>query len=88
MQATADFHHEIADTRLPQADPVLHDPTVLDTAVDMLDPQPTLVQGLVGPLLLPCQFLAAWLLGRHEDFHLRQRERQETQILQEAAPGR
>jgi hypothetical protein len=87
MQGTTDFHHQIADTLLPQADPVLHDTTALDTAVDMLDPQPTLVQGLVGQLLLPCQFLAAGLLGWHEDFHLRQRERQEAQILQQPAPG-
>ena len=48
MQGTADFHHEIADTLLPQADPVFHDATALDTAVDMLDPQPALVERLVG----------------------------------------
>jgi hypothetical protein len=41
----------------------------------MLDPQPTLMQSLVGPLLLPRQFLAARFLGRHEDLHLRKRER-------------
>ena len=46
MQGTTDFHHQIANARLPQADPVLHDTTALDTAVDMLDPQPTLVQRL------------------------------------------
>jgi hypothetical protein len=44
------------------------------------------VQGLVGPLLLSCQLLATRLLRRHEDRHLRERERQETQILQEPAP--
>src|SRR5882724_12501669 len=27
-----------------------------------------------------------WLLGRHEDLHLRERERQKAQILQEPAP--
>src|SRR5262249_42725292 len=38
MQGTAEFHHEITDPLLPQADPVLHDTTTLDAAVDMLDP--------------------------------------------------
>ena len=53
MQGTADLHHEIADALFPQPHPVFDDATALDTAVDMLDPQPTLVQRLVGPLLLP-----------------------------------
>jgi hypothetical protein len=43
MQGTAEFHHEIADTLLPQADPVLHNTAALDTAIDVLDAQPTLV---------------------------------------------
>ena len=37
MQGTAQFHHEIADTRLPQPHPVFDDPTPLDTAMHMLD---------------------------------------------------
>jgi len=37
MQGTAEFHHEITDTLLPQADPVFHNTAALDTAVDMLD---------------------------------------------------
>ena len=47
----------------------------------MLNPQPTLVQRLVRPLLRQRELLAAWLLGRHEDRHLRERERQEAEIL-------
>ena len=54
----------------------------------MLDPQPTVVQGLVGPLLLPWQFLATGFLGRHADLHLGQRERQKAQILHQPTPGR
>ncbi len=38
MQGTAEFHHEIADTVLPQPDPVFDDTTALDAAIDMLDP--------------------------------------------------
>ena len=86
VEGTAAFHHAIANAVLPQAEPVLHDATARDTAVDMLDPQPTLAERLVRPLLLPCALLAAWLLGRHEDLHLGQRERQKAQILQQPAP--
>src|SRR5438105_13452496 len=88
MQGTADFHHDIADTFLPQVEPIFHDTAALDTAVDMLDPQPTLVQSLVRQLLLPRELLTAGFLGRHEDLHLGQRERQETQVLQQPAPRR
>ena len=41
MEGTTEFHHDIADALLPEADPVF------DTAINMLDPQPTLVQSLV-----------------------------------------
>src|SRR6266446_4747497 len=87
VQGTADLHHEIADALLPQPDPVFHNATTLHTAIDMLDPEPSTVQGLVGPLLLLCQLLSSWLLGRHEDLDPGQRERQEAQILQQPAPG-
>ena len=69
MQGTAEFHHEVADAVLPQADAVLHDAAPLDAAVDMLDPQPPLVERLVGPLLLQGQFLAAGFLGRRGSLH-------------------
>ena len=88
VQGTAELHHEIADALLPQPEPVFSDAAALDAAVDMLDPQPTLVQGLVGPLLFQGEFLASWFLGRHEDLHFRERERQEAQILQQPTPGR
>src|SRR4030095_10662045 len=52
MQGTTEFHHEIADAVLPQPDAVFHNAAALDAAIDMLDPQPTLVQGLVGQFLL------------------------------------
>ena len=54
----------------------------------MLDAQPTLVERLVRQLLLPRELLTAGFLGRHEDLHLGQRERQETQVLQQPAPRR
>jgi len=88
VQGTAEFHHQITDPLLPQADAVFHDATALDTTIDMLNPQPTLVERLVGPLLLPCQLLSSWLLGRHEDFHVGQRKGQEAQILQQPTASR
>jgi hypothetical protein len=37
MQGTADFHHQIADARLPQSTRVMDDAAALDAAVDVLD---------------------------------------------------
>jgi len=86
MQSTADFHHQIADALFPQTDPVFDHATALDTAVDMLDAQPTLVQRLVGEFLLSRQLLATRFLRGHEDLHLGEREREEAQILQQPTP--
>jgi hypothetical protein len=58
MQGAAEFHHQVTDALLPQAHPVLHDATALDATVDMLDPEPTLVQGLVSQWLLQRQLRA------------------------------
>ena len=48
MQGTAACHHEIADTVLPQSDPVFDDAAALDAAVDMLNAQAAIVQGLIA----------------------------------------
>jgi len=88
MQGTAEFHHEITDTVLPQPDPVFDDATPLNATVDMLDPEPPLVERLVGQVLLQGQLPTAGLLRRHEDLHLRKREGQEAQILQQSTPRR
>ena len=40
MERTADFHHNIPDSFLPETDPVFDDATALHTAVHMLDPGP------------------------------------------------
>src|SRR5215510_9538842 len=87
VQGTAQFHHEITDASLPQLAPVFDNAAALDTTIDMLDPQPPLVEYLVGPLLLQGQLRTAGLLRRHEDFDLREREGQEAQILQQPTPG-
>src|SRR5712691_7931596 len=54
----------------------------------MLDPEPPLVERLVGQVLLQGQLPTAWLLRRHEDLHLGEREGQEAQILQQPTPNR
>src|SRR5262247_1677979 len=88
VQGATELHHEIADALLPQADAVLHDTTALDAAVDMLDPEPPLVERLVGQILLQGHLRTAGLLRRHEDLDLWEREGQEAQILQQPTPGR
>ena len=52
-QSTAEFPDQIAGLFFPQAHPVFKDAAALDTAVDMVEPQPTLVQRLVRHVLLP-----------------------------------
>ena len=88
MQGTAELHHEIADALFPQTDAVFDDAAAFDTAIDVLDPEPPLVERLVGQVLLPRELMTTGFLGWHEDLHLRERERQEAQILQQPAPGR
>jgi hypothetical protein len=85
MQGTVDVHHQIADTLLPQANPVFDHAIALHTAVDMLDPETAVVQGLVGHVLRQRQLLAVWLLGWHEDLHLEEREGEEAEILSQPA---
>ena len=63
MQGTTEFHHQITDPLLPQAEPVLHDAAALDTPVDVLDAPPPLVERLVRPLVLPPERLAAGFHG-------------------------
>jgi len=48
MQGTAEFHHEIADALLPQTDAVFHNAAALDTAIDVLDPEPPLIRQWFG----------------------------------------
>ena len=81
VEGAAEFHHEIPDASLPQADAVFDNAAALDTTVHMLDPEPPLVERLVGQVLLPRELLTTGFLGRHEDLYFRERERQEAQIL-------
>ena len=53
LEGTAEVPHPIAAAHLPEAVSVFDAATALVTAVDMVDPQPTLVELLVRHGLLP-----------------------------------
>ena len=86
MQGTADFHDQIANTRLPQAVGVVDNATALDTAVDVLDAHTATRDAPIGGFLGAREGAASRLPGRHDDLHLVQRKRQEAQILEQPAP--
>jgi len=87
MQGTAEFHDQIPQARLEQAQGVFDDATALDTTVHMLNAHPTAGQRVIGRFLLLRQLLFAGFLGRHQDLDLGQRKGQKAQVLQELAPG-
>ena len=76
------------DVFLPQADPVSNYATALDTVVDRLDSPPTVPEGMIRHLLLQCQLLAPWFLGRHKDVHLGKRNRRAGTGIAERAEHR
>jgi hypothetical protein len=86
VQRTAEFHHQITEALLAQADAVFHDATALDTAVDVLDPSSAMVQSLVCQLLLQGELLAIGFLRWHQDLHVGERKREEAQILPQPTP--
>jgi hypothetical protein len=57
MEGTAEVPHPITDAHLPEAASVFDVAIALDTAMDMVAPQPTLVQLLVRHVLLPRELL-------------------------------
>lgn len=85
MQRTADFHNAIANARLPEAAGVVDDAATLDAAVDVLNAHAAAGDTPICRFLHPCESPASRLPGRHDDLHLIERERQEAQILEQAA---
>ena len=57
MHGTAEGPHPSAATHLPEAAAVFDAATARDTATDMVDPPPRLVELLVRHGLLPLEFL-------------------------------
>ena len=58
MQGTAEVPHSIANAHRREAASVFDAATALDTALDMVDPPPRLVERLVRQVLLPREFLS------------------------------
>jgi len=87
MQCTTHFHHEVTDAVLPQTDPVFHDATPLDTAVDVLDAHAAMRNRLMFGLLFGCSLPPAWLLGRHDDLDLVENEGKKAEVLEQPTPG-
>jgi hypothetical protein len=88
MQGTADFHDQVADARLPQAAGVVDDAAPLDATVDVLDAHAPTGEAAIRGLLCTRQGPASGLPGRHDDLDVVECERQEAQILEQAASRR
>jgi hypothetical protein len=88
MQRTADFHDQVANTRLPQAVGIVDDATTLDTAIDVLDAHTTARDTPIGGFLGAREGAASRLPGRHNDLHLVQRKRQEAHSLEQPTSRR
>src|SRR6266850_8266950 len=81
MQRTANFHHQIADARLPEAAGAVDDAAALDTAVDVRDADAAACDAPLRRFLRARERPAPRLLGRHEALDLVEREGQEAQLL-------
>jgi hypothetical protein len=88
MQRTANFHHQIADACLSEAADVVNDAATLDTAVDVLDPDPATCDAPIGRFLRAREGPAPRLLGGHDDLDPVQGKRQKAQVLEQPAPHR
>jgi hypothetical protein len=85
MQRTANFHHQLADARLPEAAGVVDDTTALDAAVDVRETHATARHAPIGGFLCPCESLAPRLLGGPDDLDVVEREGQAAEILEPPA---
>ena len=86
MQRTADFHEQVTDAGLPEAADVVNDAAALDAAVHMLDADTPAGNAPIGSFLRACEGAPPRLLRRHDHFDLRERTRQNAEILEQPAP--
>jgi hypothetical protein len=85
MQGTADFHHTIANTRLPQAPGVVDDATALEAAVGVRDTHVPPREAPIHRLRRAYEGATLRLPGGHDDFHMVECARQDAQILEQPA---
>jgi hypothetical protein len=83
MQRTADFHDQVADTRLPEPAGVVDNTAALDTAVDVLGAHPPAGDAPICRFLPAREGSASRLSSWHDDLDLVERKRQEAQILEQ-----
>jgi hypothetical protein len=86
MQRAADFQTQITDPRLPQAARVVDNTATLHATIDGLYADAAARHPSIGGFRRPREGSAPWLLGRHDDLDVVERERQEAQILEQPAP--
>ena len=82
MQGTADFHDAIANARLSETAGIVDNAAALDAAVDVLNAHAAARDTPIRRFLRPREIPSSRLPGRHDDFDLVKRERQEAQILE------
>jgi hypothetical protein len=85
MESTAHFHHKIAYSILNEANSFFDHAAPFDTAVDMLDPHPTLGNQAISSLLLSCELTSTRFLGGGDGFYSLKSEGLEAQVLQKMA---
>ena len=85
MKGTADFQDAIANACLPEAAGIVDHAAALDAAVDGLNAPAAARDAPIRRFLRPREMPSSRLPGRHADFSLFKRARQEAQILEQAA---
>jgi hypothetical protein len=85
MQRPANFHHQIANPRFPEAVGVVDDTTALDAAVDVLETHATARDAPIGGFLGAGERPAPRFLGGHEDRDVVERAGQEAESLEQPA---
>jgi hypothetical protein len=88
MQRTTEFHDEIVDACLPELPGVMHHAIALHTAVHVLDAYTPAGKASIHGLLCACEGTPLRLLGRYDHLDLRERKRQQAQILEQPTTRR
>jgi hypothetical protein len=86
IRGQVNFHHAIANTRLPEAAGVVDDAAALDAAVNVLKAYAAASDAPIRGLLCACQGPAPRLPGRHDHLDRRECKRQEAEVLEQPAP--
>lgn len=86
MEATGDFHHEVADTTLMEPDALLNHTRTLHTTDAVLDANSSRCVGLICRLLLLGQGATTGLLEGLKYLNPIECEGQKAEVLEEVTP--